>query len=206
MSSDASTKSVTQQLEEESILLALQISAQLEDYCKKSLYPIYGMKYMRNQLSLLQDKYKLLILTQDYSEWSTPLKMAASRGDAKIISSLLTSIQSLTDRLKLLKIGKYFTHLHVATNAESVRVILYCLTADQQNEIMSVEWCGETALQRAESRGRTDIAEVLRTCECVLIMIKFNHNHKFDIYIIIWLLQINYFGLRQFTHGLKYGK
>ena len=56
--------------------------------------------------------------------------------------------------------------LHVAASfghTESVKMILDCLTADQQIQLMSVQDChGRTAIQCAERRGHTDIVRVLR--------------------------------------------
>lgn len=54
---------------------------------------------------------------------------------------------------------------------ESVEMILECLTADQQLQIMSVQQNDKTPIQLAQNRGRTATAVLLRTyqylAECV---------------------------------------
>ena len=64
---------------------------------------------------------------------------------------------------------KCSTLLHTAANwghTDSVKMILDCLTSDQQIQIMSVQdYWGETAIQCAERRGRTYIATVLTEYE-----------------------------------------
>ena len=56
--------------------------------------------------------------------------------------------------------------LHVAASfghTESVKMILDCLTADQQIQLMSVQDCEcDTAIQCAESEGCTDTVRILR--------------------------------------------
>ena len=48
-------------------------------------------------------------------------------------------------------------------HTESVKMILDCLTADQQIQIMSFQGrAGETAIQCAQIRGRTDTLRILR--------------------------------------------
>ena len=63
-------------------------------------------------------------------------------------------------------VDKYDTHLHLAArwgHTESVKMILDCLTADQQIQIMSVQdWRGEKAIKKAERGGHTDTVRVLR--------------------------------------------
>ena len=103
---------------------------------------------------------------QGYSG-STPLVCAAERDHTKMISTLLTSLQSSANRLKLLMVDRYSTPLHLAAfsgHTESVKVILDCLTADQQIQIMSVQdgWFCETAIQKAETWGHTDTVRILR--------------------------------------------
>ena len=121
---------------------------------------------LRDVLTLLSDQQKLHILQQKYSDW-TPLECAAYWGHTEIIHTLLVSLQSSADRLKLLMVYRFYTPLHVAAicgHTESVKMILDCLTADQQIQIMSVQsdWKGETAIQLADRRGRTDTVRVLR--------------------------------------------
>ena len=61
-----------------------------------------------------------------------------------------------------------YTPLHAAAyhgHAKSVKMILDCLTAEQQILIMSVQRCrGETAIQLAERGGHTDTVRVLTEC------------------------------------------
>ena len=133
-------------------------------YCKgpsSSVYP--DMDTLREVLTQLSDQQKSHILQQKYNFWR-PLEYTACRGHTEIISTLLTSLQSSAYRLKLLMVYKN-TPLHAAAhwgNTESVKMILDCLTADQQIQIMSVQCKGKTAIQKAESRGRTDTVRVLR--------------------------------------------
>ena len=126
-----------------------------------SVYP--DMKKLREVLTQLSDQQKLHILQQKYSGW-IPLRHAAYRDHTEIISTLLTSLQSSADRLKLLMVYKG-TPLHVAVRfgrTESAKMMLDCLTADQQIQLMSVQnrW-DRTAIQMAENEGHTDTARVL---------------------------------------------
>ena len=92
------------------------------------------MKKLREVLTLLSDQQKLHVLQQVYFVWWTPLLWAASSDHTEIISTLLTSLQSSADRLKLLMVSEY-TPLHRAADwgrTQSVKIILDCLTADQQ--------------------------------------------------------------------------
>ena len=126
-----------------------------------SVYP--GMSKLREVLTLLSDQQKLHILQQRYFLFR-PLEWAAGGDDTEMISTLLTSLQSSAYRLKLLMVNDGFTPLHVATccgHTESVKMILDCLTADQQIRIMSVQCGGETAIQRAERYRHTDTVRVL---------------------------------------------
>ena len=137
----------------------------MTQYCDfPAVHP--DMKKLREVLTQLSDQQKLHILQQWYSVCGTPLHWAAFRGHTEIISTLLTSLQSSADRLKLLTVDKLSTPLHRAAfsrNTESVKMILDCLTADQQIQIMSVhDWGSKRAIQSAERRGRTDTVRVLR--------------------------------------------
>ena len=137
----------------------------MTQYCEDlpSVYP--DMKKLREVLTQLSDQQKLHILQQEYYGWRTPLHCAASRDHTEIISTLLTSLQSSADRLKLLMVSKY-TRLHIAAflgHTESVMKILDCLTADQQIHLMSVQsGFGMTAIQHAEFLRCTDTARILR--------------------------------------------
>ena len=137
----------------------------MTQYCNlwsPSVYP--DMKKLREVLTQLSDEQKLHILQQDYS-YDSPLDYAALRDHTEIISTLLTSLQSSAYRLKLLMVRE-LTPLHAAAfcgHTESVKMILDCLTADQQIQIMSVQSIsGMTAIQCAERSRHTDTVRVLR--------------------------------------------
>ena len=150
MSTDSPTQSAEQLLQDT-----------LTQYCNWSEYP--DMRKLREVLTQLSDEQKLNI-QQRYSGLFTPLHCAAIRGHTEIIRTLLTSLQSSADRLKLLMIDEY-TPLHPAAlwgQTESVKMILDCLTAEQQIQIMSVQRGGGTAIQKAEKTGHTDTVRVLR--------------------------------------------
>ena len=135
----------------------------MTQYCGPS--PVYpDMKKLREVLTQLSDEQKLHILQQRYPRCWTPLHWAAWRGHTKILSTLLLSLRSSAERLKVLMVHKW-TPLHVAAlygHSETVTMILDWLTADQQLQIMSVQWGGKTAIQYAETSRHTDIARVLR--------------------------------------------
>ena len=138
----------------------------ITQYCRwasKSVYP--EMKKLREVLTQLTDQQKLHILQQKYSLW-TPLHRAAMSDHTEIINTLLTSLQSSADRLKLLMVNDEDPPLHTAAlhgHTESVKMILDCLTADHQIRITSIQdYGGDTAIQIADRRGRTDTARVLR--------------------------------------------
>ena len=132
-------------------------------YCEDRVYP--DMKKLRKVLTQLSDEQKLQLLQQKYSVW-TPLRYAAIRDHTEMISTLLTSLQSSAYRLKVLMSSKHSTPLHIAAHygrTEPVKMILDCLTADQQIQIMSVQSIsGETAIQCAVKGGHTDTVRVLR--------------------------------------------
>ena len=133
-------------------------------YCKRFVYP--DMKKLREVLTQLSDQQKLHILQQKYLGWGPSLYCAARRDHTEIISTLLTSIQSSADKFKLLMVYEH-TPLHAAAffgHTESVKVMLDCLTADQQIQIMSVQddsWGGKTAIQHAKNDGNSDTVRVL---------------------------------------------
>ena len=134
-------------------------------YSKNIVHVYPDMKKLREVLTQLSDEEKLRILQQEYSDW-TPLTYAAVRDHTEIISTLLTSLQSSANRLKPLMVDRYTTPLHLAAfsgHTESVKVILDCLTADQQIQIMSVQdWEDETAIQYAENYRPSDTVRILR--------------------------------------------
>ena len=154
MSTYVSTQSAEQTLQD-----------MMSQYCDYP--PVYpDMKKLREVLTQLSDENKLHILQQRHSIWGTALHCAALRDHTEIISTLLTSLPSSANRLKLLMVDKYYTPLRLAVNfghTESVRMILDCLTADQQIQLMPVQSSGDmTAIQYAESTGRTDTVRILR--------------------------------------------
>ena len=140
----------------------------MKQYCNLyrllTVYP--DMKKLREVLTQLSGQKKLHLLQQKYSGWRTPLHRAAEKDHTEIISTLLTSLQSSADRLKLLMvIIALGTPLHYAAycgHTESVKMILDSLTADQQIQLMSVQWWDKTAIQIAESEGDTATVRVLR--------------------------------------------
>ena len=143
-------------------------------YCRWSSSVCPDMTKLREVLTLLSDEQKLRILQQkrysvcgtQYSGW-TVLECAARRDHTEIISTLLTSLQSSTDRLKLLMAYENITPLHEAARrglTESVKMILDCLTADQQIQLISVRTYSEskTAVQYAKIEQHTDTVRVLK--------------------------------------------
>ena len=134
----------------------------MRQYWWPSVYP--DVTKLREVLTQLSDQQKLHLLQQRYSPEWIPLQQAALCDHAELITTLLTSLQSSADRLKLLMVSKY-TPLHAAAfwgHTELVKMILDCLTADQQIQIMSVQCGGMTAIQFAESEGHTDTVRILR--------------------------------------------
>ena len=123
------------------------------------------MDELREVLTLLSDQQKLHLLQQKYSGWRKPLYFAAVKGHTDIINTLLTSLQSSANRLKLLILDNDYTPLHVAAhcgNTETMKVILDCLTPDQRIQLMSVQGRWEkTAIEMAEQNGHTDTVRVL---------------------------------------------
>ena len=141
----------------------------MKKYCD-IISPEYpDVNEVKEVLTQLSDEQKLDILEQLHLYTiTTPLHCAAYRNHPGIITTLLMSLQS-EYRLPQLLMDKCSTPLHTASergNIESVKMILDCLTADQQIQIMSVQdYWGETAIQCAERRGRTYIATVLTEYE-----------------------------------------
>ena len=146
----------------------------MEQYCKpvsSSVYP--DMKKLREVLTLLSDQQKLHILKpkllhilKQKHPVLTPLRRAAAKNHTEIINTLLSSLQSSADRFRLLMVivDDEDTPLHTAAfwgNTESVKMILDCLTLDQQIQIMSVQCRGDTAIQLAENDRHTDTVRVL---------------------------------------------
>mgnify|MGYP001798726317 CR=1 FL=1 len=153
MSTYVSTQSAEQTLQD-----------MMTQYCEQYVYP--DMKKLIEVLTQLSDEQKLHVLQQEYLVRKAPLHNAALRGHTEIISTLLTSLPSSANRLKLLMVDKYYTPLRLAVyfgHTESVRMILDCLTADQQIQLMPVQSSGDmTAIQYAESTGCRDTVRILR--------------------------------------------
>ena len=140
----------------------------MKKYCD-IISPEYpDVNEVKEVLTQLSDEQKLDILEQLHLYTiTTPLHCAAYRNHPGIITTLLMSLQS-EYRLPQLLMDKCSTPLHTASergNIESVKVILDCLTADQQVQLMYVQCEGETAIQCAERRGLTYIATVLTEYE-----------------------------------------
>ena len=138
----------------------------MRQYCDLWSSPISpDMAKLREVLTQLSDEQKLHILQQRYPRCWTPLHWAAWRGHSELLSTLLLSLRSSAERLKLLMVHKW-TPLHVAAlygHTESVKKILDCLTADQQIQIMTAQsGVGMTAIQGAEIRHHTDTVRVMR--------------------------------------------
>ena len=110
---------------------------------------------LRDLLSKVTNERKLNILQQTKSESGvTVLHIAADRGDAEMIKTILSSLQS-EDRLKLLMMRDVMkrTPLHRAASegdTESVKALLNSLTADQQIHLLPEEDVyGKTAVEMA---------------------------------------------------------
>ena len=165
----------------------------LEKYVRSSKYP--DMEKLRELLSKVTDEQKLNILQQTKG-WCdrTALHYAADRGDAEMITTILSSLQS-SDRLKLLMMRDFIkrTPLHTAAwrgHTESVKVILNSLTSDQQMQLLTAEdKDGEAAVETAsgetadvlfeyknKAKEKADPGEYAHlteqsTCSCSLILV-----------------------------------
>ena len=149
------------------------------------------MEKLRDLISKVTDEQKLNILLQTKSErHSTALHEAAYRGDAEMITTILSSIQT-ADRLKSLMMRDFIkrTPLHAVAwrgHTESVKAILNSLTADQQMQLLAEqEWYGKTAVEMASGetadvlirysmnairetrKGKSMICHPLILCLCV---------------------------------------
>ena len=138
----------------------------MREYASNSKYQP-DMEQLRDLLSKVTDEQKLNILQQSKSErYSTALHEAADRGDAEMLTTILSSIQS-SDRLKLLMMRDFRKHtpLHTAArrgHTESVKAILNSLTADQQMQLLTVErdWYGnKTAVEMASGETADVLSE-----------------------------------------------
>ena len=135
----------------------------MRKYMRRSKYHP-DLERLRELLSKITDEQKLNVLQQTDSVWDiTALHEAANRGDAKMITTILSSLQS-ADRLKLLMMGDFFasTPLHAASegHTESVKAILNSLTADQQMQLLVEEdEYGETAAEMASGETADVLSE-----------------------------------------------
>ena len=133
---------------------AVCLKDMMREYVRRSEYHP-DMEKLRELLSKVTDEQKLNILQQTKSErHSTALHEAAYRGDAEMITTILSSLQSV-NRLKLLMMKNYLKHtpLHLAAlrgHTESVKAILNSLTADQWMQLLTEEGkFGVTSFQLA---------------------------------------------------------
>ena len=115
----------------------------IREYVRRSEYHP-DMEMLRELLSNVTDEQKLDILQQTKDVLGkTALHFAAYRGDAEMITTILSSNQS-SERLKLLMMSDYreCTPLHEAASedrTESVKAILDSLTADQLMQLLTAE-------------------------------------------------------------------
>ena len=127
------------------------------DYVRESGYHP-DEKKLRDLLSQVTYEQKLNILQETKNRWvETALHEAARRGDAEMITTILSSLQS-EDRLKLLMLKECrgCTPLQKAAhigNTKSVKAILNSLTADHQMQLLTAEdEDGETAVESASGK------------------------------------------------------
>ena len=117
---------------------------------------------LRELLSKVTDEQKLNILQQTKSRRScmTALHVAAYRDDAKMINTILSSLQC-SDRLKLLMMENYEKRipLHIAAqrgHTESVKAILSSLqSSDRLKPLMMKNRIKRTPLHTAASEDHT---------------------------------------------------
>ena len=134
---------------------AVCLKDMMREYVRRSEYHPDTEK-LRELLSKVTDEQKLNILQQTESRMTdrTALHEAAYRGDAEMITTILSSLQSV-NRLKLLMMKNYLKHtpLHLAAlrgHTESVKAILNSLTADQWMQLLTEEGkFGVTSFQLA---------------------------------------------------------
>ena len=154
----------------------------MREYGRNSEYHP-DIEKLREVLSKLTDEQKLNILQLTKNVWGrTALHEAADRDDAKMITSILSSLQP-ADRLKLLMMEDNVkcTPPPLAAwrgHTESVKAILNSLTADQQMQLLTAEdLYGKTAVEWASggtadvlseyknrAREKVDPGEVLMSC------------------------------------------
>ena len=137
----------------------------MREYVRNSEYHP-DIKKLRELLSKVTDEKKLNILKQTTSRLTggTALHAAADRGDAEMIATILSSLQS-SYRLKLLMMrdDDNNTPLHAAAqggHTESVRAILTSMTADQQIELLAAErWDCKAAVDMASGETAYVLSE-----------------------------------------------
>ena len=156
---------------------ALGMMDMMREYVRRSKYRP-DMEKLRELLSKLTDVQKLSILQQYKSKRDgTALHKAACRGDAEMITNILSSLES-SHRLEILLIrdSNRCTPLHISawlSHTKSVKAILNSLTADQQKRLLieedmfgkaAVELAsGETAdvLSEYKNRAKVDSGEFI---------------------------------------------
>ena len=136
----------------------------MREYVRRSEYHP-DIEKLRELLSKVTDEQKLNILQQTKSEKDrTALHVAAYRGDAEMITTILSSIQT-ADRLKSLMMRDFIkrTPLHAAAwrgHTESVKAILNSLTADQQMQLLTEgDRYGKTAVEMASGETADVLSE-----------------------------------------------
>ena len=134
-------------------------------YMRRSEYHP-DIEKLRDLLSKVTDEQKLNILHQTKNRWTdkTTLHKAAYRGDAEMITIIISSLQS-SNRLKPLMMTNYWmlTPLHATAlrgHTESVKAILNSLTADQQMQLLTAEdEDGKTAVGMASGLSADVLSE-----------------------------------------------
>ena len=136
----------------------------MREYVRRSKYHP-DIEKLRELLSKVADEQKLDILQQTKGVWDmTALHKAAYRGDAEMITTILSSLQSsYRPKLLMMRGFKQLAPLHAAVsegNTESVKAILVSLTADQQIQLLTVEdWYGKTAVEMASGETAGVLSE-----------------------------------------------
>ena len=130
-----------------------QLEEMVTAYVQRSKHRADVVK-LRELLGKVTDDQKLSILRQIKNIWDmTALHEAACRDDAKMITTILSTLQS-SDRLKLLmKLDvSGCTPLHKAAARsckKSVKAVLDSLTAQQQLQLLTKKRAGDTAIEMA---------------------------------------------------------
>ena len=144
---------------------ALCLLDMMGEYMRGSKYHP-DVEKLRELLIKVTYEQKLNVLQHTKSEVAcmTALHVAAYRGHAEMITTILSSLQS-SDRLKLLMKTDFIKHtsLHAAASAghtESVKAILDSLTSDQQMQLLTEDdWSRKTAVEMASGETADVLSE-----------------------------------------------